>query len=395
MELFVYILIVILLIVVSSAIVYLQCKTKFFWKTIGFIKWIGIIPELKNIRSIHDRIIDSKKKICFIDKYITKTTKKDFYSSKQAYDGYINFCREKHLKLPAKYMEYDILIDTTEDALLSTDEALDKELDRIAKKYTEEYEFVTKVGENLYSQRQEAINLIEEIESFISSISNQPQTFKTEIHDISIEKKQFKSVVDYGREQTKSLKEAAKNLTFGTAAGAATAYMGPSIAMWVATTFGTASTGTAISALSGAAASNAALAWLGGGAIATGGGGMAAGQALLALAGPVGVGVATTSILFSVLMIWKNKKKIRESKKEEIVRLKNCTEALKEIGIKIEAISDETLNLHHNLFNMLSTCSYLRGCDYTSFSDYQKEALGVLVNNTKALSALLNKIITE
>ena len=66
------------------------------------------------------------------------------------------------------------------------------------------------------------------------------------------------------------------------------AAFGPTVAMAVATTFGTASTGTAISALSGAAAANAALAWLGGGALAAGGGGMAAGHTLLALAGPVG-----------------------------------------------------------------------------------------------------------
>ncbi len=52
-------------------------------------------------------------------------------------------------------------------------------------------------------------------------------------------------------------------------------------AMWVATTWGTAGTGTAISSLSGAAASNAALAWLGGGIVASGGGGMAAGAAVL------------------------------------------------------------------------------------------------------------------
>src|SRR5581483_2343235 len=42
-------------------------------------------------------------------------------------------------------------------------------------------------------------------------------------------------------------------------------------------TFATASTGTAIGALSGAAPTNATLAWLGGGAVAAGGGGMAAG----------------------------------------------------------------------------------------------------------------------
>ncbi len=67
-------------------------------------------------------------------------------------------------------------------------------------------------------------------------------------------------------------------------AGAGIAVLGPTAAMAVATTFGTASTGTAIATLSGAAATNAALAWLGGGALAVGGGGMAAGKAFLAMA---------------------------------------------------------------------------------------------------------------
>jgi hypothetical protein len=51
----------------------------------------------------------------------------------------------------------------------------------------------------------------------------------------------------------------------------------------------TASTGTAISALSGAAATNATLAWFGGGSLATGGLGMAGGTAVLGgiVAGPV------------------------------------------------------------------------------------------------------------
>jgi hypothetical protein len=59
------------------------------------------------------------------------------------------------------------------------------------------------------------------------------------------------------------------------AAGAAAAGYGGAVT--IATTIGTASTGTAISSLSGAAATNAMLAWFGGGAVAAGGGGMAAG----------------------------------------------------------------------------------------------------------------------
>lgn len=94
--------------------------------------------------------------------------------------------------------------------------------------------------------------------------------------------------------------------------------MAPTAAMWVATTFGTASTGTAISALSGAAATNAALAWLGGGALAAGGGGMAAGQALLALAGPVGWGLAGVSIFTSVLLFWRKNEKYKKAKNKKL-----------------------------------------------------------------------------
>ncbi|MEL6458960.1 MAG: hypothetical protein AAFQ91_12000 [Cyanobacteria bacterium J06621_15] len=60
--------------------------------------------------------------------------------------------------------------------------------------------------------------------------------------------------------------------------GAAAGYGG---AMSLATSFGVASTGTAISGLSGAAATNATLAWLGGGSLAAGGGGMFVGSIVL------------------------------------------------------------------------------------------------------------------
>ncbi len=76
------------------------------------------------------------------------------------------------------------------------------------------------------------------------------------------------------------LKTANRQMIIGTAStGAATAFVGG--AMWIATTYGTAGTGVAISGLSGAAANSAALAWLGGGTVASGGGGMAAGAAVL------------------------------------------------------------------------------------------------------------------
>jgi hypothetical protein len=82
--------------------------------------------------------------------------------------------------------------------------------------------------------------------------------------------------------------------TVTAAALGAVAMMGtPALVTGAVTALATASTGTAISALSGAAASNAVLAWLGGGAIAAGGGGVVAGEAVLAsLTGAATGGVA-------------------------------------------------------------------------------------------------------
>ena len=97
----------------------------------------------------------------------------------------------------------------------------------------------------------------------------------------------------------------------GAGLGVAVVTMGPAAAMGVATTFGVASTGTPIAALSGAAATNAALAWLGGGALTLGGGGMAAGEAFLTLAGPVGWAIAGVALLASGLMFWKTKTEIK------------------------------------------------------------------------------------
>lgn len=74
--------------------------------------------------------------------------------------------------------------------------------------------------------------------------------------------------------------------------------------------FGTASTGTAIAALSGAAKTNATLAWFGGGAKAAGGMGMAAGKLVLA-----GVVVAPIVAVAAVIAGAKGKERLAEAQK--------------------------------------------------------------------------------
>ncbi|MET9605220.1 hypothetical protein ABZZ17_09145 [Streptomyces sp. NPDC006512] len=100
-----------------------------------------------------------------------------------------------------------------------------------------------------------------------------------------------------------AIRGAAAGGAAGAAAGGAAAYG----AFTAAALFGTASTGTAISALSGVAATNATLALLGGGTLAAGGAGMAGG--ILLLTGMVAAPAAALAAAgFYVLRKRRNKK---------------------------------------------------------------------------------------
>lgn len=85
----------------------------------------------------------------------------------------------------------------------------------------------------------------------------------------------------------------------GAAVGSAAAYG----AFVAAVSFGTASTGAAISGLSGVVGTNAALALLGGGTLAAGGAGVAGGTMVLA-----GIVAAPTAILFAGGLLWMAKR---------------------------------------------------------------------------------------
>ena len=174
----------------------------------------------------------------------------------------------------------------------------------------------------------------------------------------------------------------------GAGLGVAVVTMGPTVAMRVATTFGVASTGTAISTLSGAAASNAALAWLGGGALAAGGGGMAAGNAFLALAGPVGWAIAGVSLLASGLIFWKSKSDKNHLENVFIAiserDIKSYELAIIELKERISRIIDENSKLTDAIGEIESF-----GLDYNKMSEAQQYALGSYVNLMLSSTQLL------
>lgn len=96
-----------------------------------------------------------------------------------------------------------------------------------------------------------------------------------------------------------------------------------------------ASTGTAISALSGAAATKAALAWLGGGTVANGGGGIVVGKALLSLASGVGYALSAIGVCILILQVVN----------EALKRFKSITQAaVEQLGEKPDKDNESDVN---------------------------------------------------
>jgi len=270
---------------------------------------------------------------------------------------------------------------------------LDRMLESSITEYNDAFTLMNDKGVQLFVERQRSVDTIAFVENLINSIANHPKAFDADFEEIIVNRDSFLGSCEFGQRELQAAREAAGGAGAGLAAGASVAFMAPTAAMWVATTFGTASTGTAISALSGAAATNAALAWLGGGALATGGGGITAGSALLAMAGPIGWTIAGATLLTSILLFSSKKKKLNKQKNEEIETVKKNTERIKEADAEIGQILTETGAVRAGVNSAYSQCLKLFGENYTSFTEDQKKGLGALVNDTKALSALFQKTI--
>lgn len=275
------------------------------------------------------------------------------------------------------------------DKKISLDVMLQNAIDEYNLAFTE----MNDSGIRLYVIRERAQDLILHIENLINSIANHPKSFDSDIEQIKMYRERFQGVCDFAEGELAVAKKSAIGAGSGVATGAAVASVAPTAAMWIATTFGTASTGTAISSLSGAAATNAALAWLGGGTLAAGGGGMTAGTAFLALAGPVGWSIAGVTIFASVALFAKNKMKTNKDKNEEIENIKKNCESVRESALKIEIIHQKTEELMTRLVGMYDTCLPHYEKSFMDISEMSQTELGVLVNNTKSLAASLGETL--
>ncbi|MCM1148464.1 MAG: hypothetical protein NC319_00040 [Butyricicoccus sp.] len=260
-------------------------------------------------------------------------------------------------------------------------------------KYNSAFQEMEKLGNRLYDKRLDCVALIQEIELLVNSIANRPKEFEKKFSEIEEASKKFKETEAYAVEAMEATIKSGASVAAGIAGGAAVAGLAPSAAMWVATTFGTASTGTAISALHGAVATKAALAWLGGGALSAGGAGIAGGKALLALAGPIGWGISGVTTAASAVALGHKNKEISDKAIAEAKEITIAGAEVSEASAKIQHLTDETLMLLGSLRDMTQANMPLKGADYLELSDNEQYRLGTMVNNTLALAEMLNKTI--
>ena len=288
----------------------------------------------------------------------------------------------------------DTILDVKDDLAEKLTE-LDRMLKNSITEYNDAYTLMNDKGVKLFVERSRAVDSVSFVEGLVNSIANKPKSFTADFEQITSDRQKFTEACDFAERELMDARIAAAGAGAGLAAGASVAFMAPTAAMWVATTFGTASTGAAISSLSGAAATNAALAWLGGGALAAGGQGMAAGSAFLAMAGPLGWTIAGATLLSSILVLSTKKVKLNKEKNEEIQSIKENTERVREMDAKIDSVLKETSEIRCGLNEQYVKAVHLYGADYQTLEDDEKMLLGALVNNTKSMAAMFCVTVGE
>ncbi len=249
-----------------------------------------------------------------------------------------------------------------------------------------------KLALDLYDERKLSIKDIEELVNYLGEIRNLPGTIQQKLNIQLGKCEEFKLALNTEENFNETANNHSETIAAGGAAvGGVIAVMGADAAMAVATAFGTTSTGVAISSLSGAAAGNAALAWLGGGAIAAGGGGITAGSAFLAMAGPLGVGVAGVALVVGGIFKWRHNKRELDKLIAVVGELKRVIKVLNPKLVTLENLLDNTKRARKKL-DCIEMRNYFPN-DYDFFSDVQKSTLEHKIFTINEMATLINQRI--
>ena len=165
----------------------------------------------------------------------------------------------------------------------------------------------------------------------------------------------------------------------------------------LATTFGVASTGTAISALSGAAATNATLAWLGGGALSAGGFGMAGGVAVLG-----GIVVGPALAIGGAFMAAKAEKALNDARanydkarkfKQEADNICEALFAIEKRSNQIREVLEKLDTYLATSVSKLKTVLEIAGVDWHEYRDKEQKIVLQAASVAKTTKVILDTSI--
>ena len=220
----------------------------------------------------------------------------------------------------------------------------------------------------------------------IKNIDFQSSIGLEELKNLHIDQNTFQELKELG------------NFALGVAGGAAAGAVGGALtavgAYSAAMTFASASTGTAISALSGAAATNATLAFFGGGSLASGGLGMAGGMYVLGglVAGPA-------LMVMGMITEAKSKEKLENALSNK-AQADEVVESLNAASVQCSAIRRRTY-MFYNLLAHLDALFLPRvwkmqdiveneGTDYRAYTLESKKAIAVAASTACTIKAVLD-----
>lgn len=235
---------------------------------------------------------------------------------------------------------------------------------------------------NLY----DCLAIIQVLFKRMGGVPDEIKETTTKLEKLRVEWKQLAENIE--AQYNKTVTSTAGAGAAGVSAGVGVALLGPTAAMSIATTFGVASTGTAIASLSGAAATKAALAWLAGGALVAGGGGIAGGSTLLALAGPIGWGLAATSLAVCAT-VYLVKQRDKEQLENIFIHIKNRD--IKKNRLAVEEINSRLNLIKHDIEKLKDAIMVIKtlGTDYSKLTKEQKLLLGTYINIMESSTMLL------
>ena len=242
--------------------------------------------------------------------------------------------------------------------------------------YRKCYQGALSSAEALLDTRHEAVQLLHECEAYLQMVSDHPYKYDLKSRKVDRDFQEFeKQLKKYKPHKSGT----GRLLGTGAVTGTGVALLGPNVMLAVATTFGTASTDTAISSLGGTAAVNAALAWLGG-------------QALLALAGPTGIAIAVSCSAAAGLLTAANKGKAQRTE-ADTTALKSEITRLRGVKKRVETLQAETVSLNRLVKKELDELKALNKQEYSSFSGTEAKKLATMMNNGQSLKEKVVEVI--